>query len=179
MPVFNSFGFLIGTRLVELPYSAIYVGGAPLLGSGSEFKINGQEEVAWEGGIIFATNVHNTIDTLPTLDQYYTYSLLSGVLAANGLDTGNMQVNFSTGLMNVSLGASSYGSYDGQGNVAQFYDDSISLKSASNELLKGSITGRFVGLNAEGALTFYSLDSGSTYPVTGVSFFDRTGVILP
>lgn len=175
----NSFDFLIETRLVELPYSAIYVGGAPLLGRGSEFKINGQEEVAQEGGIIFATNVHNTIDTLPTLDHDYTYSLLSGVLEANGLNTGLMQVNFSTGDMSVRLDSSGYRIYTGQGKVAQFYNNSISLQDTQNEMLKGSITGRFVGPDAEGAITFYSFDSGSIDPVTGVGFFDRTGVNTP
>lgn len=38
---------------------------------------------------------------------------------------------------------------------------------------------RFVGANAEGAITFYSFDSGSIDPVTGVGFFDRTGVNTP
>ena len=133
-----------------------------------------------DGGFIFATNVHNTLATLAGINETYNYELKAGgVLLPNGLTEGNMEVDFSTGRMEINLITSNYHTYNGQGNAAQFYNNSISLQDTQNDMLKGSITGRFVGLNAEGAITFYTFDSGSIDPITGVGFFDRTGVITP
>ena len=175
----NSFNFLIGTRLIELPYSTIYIGNETW-NSGPELKINGEENLLGNGGFIFAGNTHNTLDTLAGIQETYNYELKTGsLLQANGLTEGNMEVDFSTGRMEINLIKDSLNTYNGQGNVAQFYNSSIGLKNNNDELLKGSITGRFVGANAEGAITFYSFDSGSIDPVTGVGFFDRTGVNMP
>ena len=99
LTLINNVDFYMGVKKHELSYSDVWIGFSDKAQeANSKFDINDPPNALESGGIIFATNVHNTLDTLPAIDKHYTYRILpsQGSLDnASGLKSGIIKLNFS------------------------------------------------------------------------------------
>lgn len=123
-----------------------------------------------------ATNVIVTTADLPTVGSF-TYNYVGGAATyANSPTTtvvtsGSLTVDFGTAQMDISL-TGGYGTYSASNqNISDFYGNGITL-AGSNGTNDSSISGRFVGSNAEGAVAGYSLNVIDGF-ATGVAVFAR------
>lgn len=127
---------------------------------------------------IDATHVALSTADLPTTGSY-TYNYVGGLDYVTGgglpgIDAANtyLSVDFGNGLMGVNLATTQYGTWTASNQpISDFYSSGITLDDgfANN----GNIQGRFVGSNAEGAMTAFTLDIGSTSTFYGVAAFAR------
>lgn len=123
-----------------------------------------------------ATNVVVTTADLPTVGSY-TYNYVGGAATyadspvTTAITSGSLTVDFGTAQMDVSL-TGGYGTYSASNqNISNFYGNGITL-SGSNGTNDSSISGRFVGSNAEGAIAGYYLNVVDGY-ASGVAVFAR------
>jgi len=172
--IYQEYDSYIKAGFLQLNYAEISLAIADSNNSAWVY-LNGGNEQLDDGAILVSTNVHNTIDSLPSVGDYQ-YNLFPSLIGGytGGLDSGSLTVDFSTGVMGVSL-LTPDNEYTGTGQVADFYNTAINLNSDTPDYYTGSINGRFIGDNAEGAITIYSLSSSAINPMTGVAIFDRTG----
>jgi hypothetical protein len=121
---------------------------------------------------INATQVLATIKDLPTTGSFtYDYVGDSGVAGAILNSASNLQVDFGNGTMSVEL-ISGTDTWSGTNEaIASFYGTGMALSNPGLGTI-GTINGRFVGSNAEGAMTSFSLDITDGY-VTGTAAFAR------
>lgn len=123
---------------------------------------------------ITATNVIVSTADLPTYGSY-TYNYVDGASSyvsspTNAVTSGSLTVDFGSAQMDISL-SGGYGTYSASNqNIADFYGNGISLQDSYGG--GSTISGRFVGSNAEGAIAGYSLNVGDGY-ATGVAVFAR------
>lgn len=119
---------------------------------------------------VHATQVLATVYDLPTTGSY-TYNYVGG--SGEYLEsTSYLMVDFGTATMDISLDQMDAGSWVATNqSVSDFYGSGITL---SNSMFGtgGEINGAFVGSNAEGAITVFELDYGSTVR-TGTGVFVR------
>ena len=112
-------------------------------------------------------------------NKEYTYSLISNRFDFEGLEPiSNMKVNF--GNKNIEFNLQSTDHIDlvfiGHGSFNDFYNGIIHLNAEGNNIEgQGSISGRFIGSNAEGAITTYLLSTGNDSQ-NGIAVFKREGV---
>lgn len=117
---------------------------------------------------ITATNVLVTVDDLPTTGSY-TYNYVGG--STTWLEsTSNLEVDFGTATMSVTLDTGGGSWTASNQSVADFYGSGIALTDGSTGT--GNINGRFVGTNAEGAIASFLLNT-DTYPMSGTAAFAR------
>lgn len=119
---------------------------------------------------IDATQVLVNVEDLPTSGSF-TYNYVGG--AGVSLDpSSSLVVDFGAATMSVNLDWSSFGDSWTASNqsIADFYANGISLSSTSYG--PGSINGRFVGADADGAMTAFDLDI-SDGVASGVAAFAR------
>ncbi|WP_404419690.1 FecR domain-containing protein [Marinospirillum sp.] len=132
--------------------SDVYWGTWLLEGGGAEVTIN---DSSYDQGIVrmvFATQVHNNIETLPS-GGLYSFDMVN--------DIGNIEVNFSSGLMSFDLTNIGYG----DGTITEFYSDT------GVELDNFVYTqGRFVGTNIDGVIAAFRDSDG----LLGVGVFERS-----
>ncbi len=122
---------------------------------------------------VFTTN-KLSLDQLPASGEF-NYTLNSEVLVneKDFLTSGNLLVNFSQETMSANLSSGSL-NWQGEGSLEAFYNSSIRLE-AMHTNVPSDITGRFIGENAEGAITVYKLikdADGVDYEV-GTSIFEQ------
>lgn len=109
------------------------------------------------GSVAFidATQILVTLNDLPTTGSY-SYTMVGNT---SGLTSGSLTVDFGTAKMDVSLDATGINngiwSASNQ-DISSFYGNGISLSDGSTG--SGTLVGRFVGSNAEGAMAAYRLD---------------------
>jgi len=124
---------------------------------------------------INATNVIVSVADLPTLGSY-TYNYVGG--SGTPLLTGsNLNVDFGTAQMDVTLIADVFGtavSYTANNqDISTFYGNGITLNATVTGLpVTGSVSGRFVGSQAEGAIAGFLLDAGDGF-LAGTAAFAR------
>jgi len=166
----NNFNFLVDTYLIELPYSTIYSGNT-FHNYESIATVNNSEDFL-SAGFVFATNVHHTVDTLPAFGVQ-TYNLIRDLGLESTLDESSyLEVDFESGSMLVDLNFFGFEHASGAGTISDFYNTAIMLNGPT---YNGSISGRFIGANAEGALTFYNL-ADSYSKISEAAIFDSTGI---
>lgn len=121
----------------------------------------------WGIDYIDATQVIVSTDDLPTVGSY-TYNYAGGTGAS--LDpTSHLTVDFASNTMSVALDTTFYGSWTVTNkSIDDFYGGGMSLSNAAAG--DGVIVGRFVGSNAEGAISAFSLDILDGY-ISGVAAF--------
>lgn len=124
----------------------------------AEVSIGRARNIKVDGGYIngprfvFATNI-TPFDNLPT-SQDFTYDLIGST--TDGL-AGTLGVDFSSGNMSVDLSIlNGEVALDGSSTIGDFYNSSIELTGYNES--SGSISGRFVGSGAEGAIAAYELN---------------------
>lgn len=123
---------------------------------------------------VTATNVIVSTADLPTYGSY-TYNYVGGAASyvsspTSAITSGSLTVDFGSAQMDVSL-TGGYGTYSASNqNIADFYGSGIALQDSYGG--GSSISGRFVGSNAEGAIAGYSLNVGDGF-ATGVAIFAR------
>jgi hypothetical protein len=117
---------------------------------------------------IYATQILPTINDLPTTGSFtYSYAGGSGVLLN---DTSSLTVDFGSGTMSVNLDYSTWSWTATNQSISNFYNGGISL---SNGVYGpgSTINGRFVGTNAEGAISTFELVFDGN--LTGTAAFTR------
>ncbi|HKM15929.1 MAG TPA: FecR domain-containing protein [Marinospirillum sp.] len=121
---------------------------------------------------VFATNTLS-LDQLPSSGAF-NYTLNNALLGANDFLTGgNLSVNFSQETIDATLKSGSL-KWQGNGSLEAFYNSSIRLEAIHTGVLS-DITGRFIGKNAEGAITTYKLikDSDGVDYEIGTTIFEQ------
>lgn len=112
-------------------------------------------------------------------NKEYTYNLIPNRFGFEGLDPkSNMKVNFVKSTIDVSLKTYSQSSYNGSGTIKEFYNDAIHLHLNNQVNNQGEIKGRFVGSEADGAITTYLL-SNENDTINGIAVFERTNKVVP
>lgn len=117
---------------------------------------------------INATNVIISTADLPTIGSY-TYNYVGG--AGYALAAGSMAVNFGTANMDVALTVGP-GTYSANNQaISNFYGSGINLTGPNALTQTGSsISGRFVGSGAEGAVAGYVINLGDGTAVGTAAF---------
>ena len=123
---------------------------------------------------ITATNVLLETLDLPTTGNF-TYYYAGGTGVVFDADS-RLVVSFDAATMDVllSVGAGDFVWSTNGANISDFYGNGLVLTGAGN----GTIVGRFVGSNAEGAMSYYVLNDGQ-FDVTGTAGFDRNLTLPP
>jgi hypothetical protein len=120
---------------------------------------------------MYATQVMTSVSDLPTTGTFtYNYAGGSGTTLNS---SSNLVVNFGNSTMSVNLyyGAASPISYTASDqSISSFYGSGIALDSSSYPA-GSTITGRFVGSNAEGAMSNFELTFDGN--LTGTAAFTR------
>ena len=126
----------------------------------------------WSYWYVFATNTLG-LDSLPSTGNfnYHVNPKLPGFGGFGAYEShANLNVDFYNRSMNVNIGDNEFHLY-GRGSLEDFYNSSIKLNS-NDSSLTGDITGRFIGKNAEGAITTYKLGENSENGF-GILVFER------
>ena len=123
----------------------------------------------WEASYITATQVLLNTSDLPTTGSYsYSYVGGSGHQLVNG---GTLSVDFGNATMSASLSdADLTWQTSSPQAISNFYNNGLLLNSLDGP---GTIAGRFVGTNADGAMSYFVLEGTDGAKYTGTAAFAR------
>lgn len=150
---FNSNGATptISTTSTAAGDSTIYWGGY----SAADVTVGPVDLTTGNVDFIDATNVLVSLNDLPTTGSY-TYTMQG---STSGLVSGSLTVDFGTAKMDVAIDdtGNNNGAWFANGqDISSLYGTGVSLSDGSTGT--GTLIGRFVGTNAEGAMTAYRLN---------------------
>lgn len=168
---FDAFGSAINTGSTTIGDSTVNWGEYDYMGVNLYDSSSNPLTTTLNVQYIDATQVMTGLNDLPTTGSF-TYNYVGGAGAI--LDnTSSLVVDFGNATMSVNLDSTPYAESWTASNqsISNFYGSGISLTSVGYGPGSGGISGRFVGSNADGAITsFWIFPDGN---VAGVAAFSR------
>lgn len=112
------------------------------------------------------------VNSLPLIEEY-SYTLRNAT--EQGLSNeSELKVNFATKVVSADITHNLIqGAYTGTASLTDFYTQGIELENIDQTGFSGNLKGQLAGSNANGAITLYELNSGTSDFKAGIGIFTR------